>query len=230
FTITRQLVAVSLPNFAEGMSTSLANFPFNALLLLFGTEANAAYHIARRMYQQFTGPLYRSFSTVSSILVGQTLGDGDPDAARYAARAILALSVVTMSTAGAFLFVGASWIARAFTQDPTTLAYAVAFSRVFAVSMVFFGIFFPLAGTLRGAGDTRTPFYARFVGAFVVMLGGGYLLAIPLGYGLVGVYVALVLSYVTWAVIVAAGFLRGGWAETAATMMAERAATEAENS
>lgn len=230
FTITRQLVGVSLPNFAEGMSTSLANFPFNALLLLFGTEANAAYHIGRRIYQQFTGPLYRSFSTVSSIIVGQTLGDGDPDGARRAARAILVLSVLTMTAAGALLFVGAGWIARAFTQDPTTLGYAVDFTRVFAVSMLFFGIFFPLAGTLRGAGDTRTPFYARFVGAFVVMLGGGYLFAIPLGYGLVGVYVAIVLSYVTWAVVVAAGFLRGGWADTAASMMAERAATEAENS
>jgi Na+-driven multidrug efflux pump len=31
-TITRQLIAVSVPNFAEGMSTSLANFPFNALI------------------------------------------------------------------------------------------------------------------------------------------------------------------------------------------------------
>ncbi|ESS03787.1 MAG: Na+-driven multidrug efflux pump, partial [uncultured archaeon A07HR67] len=44
-TITRQIIGVSLPNFAEGMSSSLANFPFNALLLLFGTEVNAAYHI-----------------------------------------------------------------------------------------------------------------------------------------------------------------------------------------
>ena len=59
-TITRQLVAVSIPNFAEGMSSSIANFPFNALLLIFGTEATAAYHVARRIYQQLTGPLYRS--------------------------------------------------------------------------------------------------------------------------------------------------------------------------
>jgi len=32
--ITRQIIKVSLPKFAEGMSTSIVSFPFNALLLL----------------------------------------------------------------------------------------------------------------------------------------------------------------------------------------------------
>jgi len=225
-TITRQLVAVSTPTFLEGMSTSLANFPFNSLLLLFGTEANAAYHIGRRVYQQCAGPLYRSISTVASIVVGQTLGEGDDGDARYAATAILGLSVLTVSTAGAILYVAAEPIARVFTQDPTTLGHAVGFTRAFGVSLPFMAVFFPLAGTLRGAGDTRTPFYARLVGGFVFMLGASYLLGITLGYGLLGVYAGLVLSYVCWAAIVAAGFLRGEWTERAASMISERAQAE----
>mgnify|MGYP006876407066 FL=1 len=88
--------------------------------------------------------------------------------------------------------------------------------------MPLFGIFFPLAGALRGAGDTRTPFYARLVGAFVFMLGGSYVLAVPLGYGLWGVYAGMVLSYACMAAIVAAGFRWGGWRDTAASMIEER--------
>ena len=225
-TVTRQLVAVSVPTFAEGMSTSLANFPFNALLLLFGTEAAAAYHIGRRIYQQLTGPLYRSLSTVTSIIVGQRLGEGDPDGARYAATAILGFGVVLLGLAGIVLFVGSEALVGLFTDDRTTARYAVQFTRVFGVSMLFFGVFFPLAGALRGAGDTRTPFYARLLGAFVFMLGLSYLLAVPLGYGLFGVYVGVVLSYVCWAVVAAAGFLWGDWVGTAASMMAERADAE----
>jgi putative MATE family efflux protein len=225
-TVTRQLVAVSTPTFAEGMSTSLANFPFNALLLLFGTEAAAAYHIGRRIYQQLTGPLYRSLSTVTSIIVGQRLGQGDPEEARYAATAILGFGVVLLGLAGVVLFVGSEVLADLFTDDRATARYAVQFTRVFGVSMVFFGVFFPLAGALRGAGDTRTPFYARLLGAFVFMLGLSYLLAVPLGYGLFGVYVGVVLSYVCWAAVAAAGFLWGDWTGTAASMMAERAEAE----
>jgi putative MATE family efflux protein len=225
-TITRQLVAVSTPTFAEGMSTSLANFPFNALLLVFGTEATAAYHIGRRIYQQLTGPLYRSFSTVTSIIVGQHLGDGDPGAARYAATAVLGFSVVVLGCAGVLLVAGAESLVSVFTDDPATAGYAVQFTRVFGVSMLFFGIFFPLAGALRGAGDTRTPFYARLLGAFVFMVGVSYLLGVTLGFGLPGVYAGTILSYVCWAAVVVAGFVWGDWAGTAASMMADRAEAE----
>jgi putative MATE family efflux protein len=224
--ITRQLVRVSAPTFAEGMSTSLANFPFNALLLVFGTEATAAYHIGRRIYQQLTGPVYRSLSTVTSIMVGQRLGEADPDEARYTAKAILGFGVAVLGVAGVLLFVGARPLVSVFTDDPTTADFAVQFTRVFGVSMLFFGVFFPLAGALRGAGDTRTPFYARLLGAFVFLLGLSYLLAVPLGYGLLGVYVGTVLSYACWAAVAGAGFVWGDWAGTAASMMAERAEAE----
>jgi len=221
-TITRQIIGVSLPNFAEGMSTSLANFPFNALLLVFGTEVTAAYHIGRRIYQQLTGPIYRAVSTAASIVVGQSLGEGDPAGARYAGFAIAALSIVTMGAAGAVLCFGAEPVAAVFTDDPETLGHAVTFTRVFGVSMLFFGIFFPFAGGLRGAGDTRTPFYARAVGTFVFMLGASYLLALPLGWGLGGIYAGIVASYCCWAALVVAGFVWGDWADRAAGMMAER--------
>jgi putative MATE family efflux protein len=221
--ITRQLVAISVPNFAEGMSTSVANFPFNALLLLFGTEVTAAYHIGRRIYQQLTGPIYRAINTVSSILVGQALGDGDPAEARYIGLGIAALSILTLSVAGGVLVVGARPIAGVFTNDPVTLEYAIVFTKLFGVSMLSFGVFSPFAGSLRGAGDTRTPFYARAIGTFGFMLGLSFLLAIPLGWGLPGVYLGLVSSFVVWAVVVTVGFLRGNWAEHAAGLMADRA-------
>ncbi|ELY95818.1 MATE family efflux transporter [Natrialba taiwanensis] len=221
-TITRQLVAVSLPNFAEGMSTSLANFPFNALLLTFGTEVNAAYHIGRRIYQQLTGPLYRSFNVAASIVVGQTLGDGRPDEARFSGLAMTALSVLTLGIAGVVLVVGATPIARVFTNDAETLTHAATFTRVFGVSMLFFGIFFPISGSLRGAGDTRTPFYARFTGTFGFMLGVSYLAGITLDYGLPGVYVGIILSYAWWTLVVTAGFLWSDWADTAAALIDER--------
>jgi putative MATE family efflux protein len=221
--VTRQLVAVSLPSFAEGMSSTVANFPFNALLLLFGTEVNAAYHIGRRIYQQLTGPLYRSYSTAASIVVGQTLGEGRPADARFAGFAITGLSVLTMGVAGVVLLVGAEPIGRVFTGDPPTLEYAVSFTRVFGLSMLFMGLFFPFAGSLRGAGDTRTPFYARFFGTFAFLLGFSYVTGVTLGWGLTGVYAGIVLSYASWAAIAGMGYLWGDWADTAADMMAERA-------
>lgn len=224
-TVTRQIVAIGAPRFAEQMSSSIASFPFNALLLTFGTEVNAAYHIARRIYQQLAGPLYRSLSVASSIIVGQTVGTGDSDEARFSGFAIAAFSVATMGLGGVALFTAAAPLARFFSQDSLTIVYTVEFIRAFAATMVFFGLFYTFAGGLRGAGDTRTPFYAQFTGQLAFMLGFSYLVGIVLEYGLIGVYAGIVLTYAWGTVIVVAGFHWGSWADRAATMMTERTET-----
>lgn len=78
--IAKQLLVVSAPKVAEGLFATLVELPFNALLLAFGAEVNAAYQIGRRVYQQVTSPLARGFRTGASIVVGQALGEGDPNA------------------------------------------------------------------------------------------------------------------------------------------------------
>ena len=157
------------------------------------------------------------------MVVGQTLGEGDPEGARFSGLAITALGLLTLGIAGGVLFFGAESIARVFTNDAETLNYAIDFTRVFGISMLSFGVFSPIAGSLRGAGDTQTPFFARLTGTLAFTLGFAYLFGIVLDYGLLGVYAGLALTYAWWALVVAAGFRWGDWADKAAEMMAERA-------
>lgn len=223
-TITRQLVSISTPTFAEGMSSSLAEFPFNAITLLFGTDANAAYHIGRRIYQQLGGPLYRSYSVASSVIVGQLLGEGRPEEARFAGLSITALGVLTLSAVAVVLFVFAAPLADLFSSNAETAAIATDFVRLFTVAIASFGIFSPLAGALRGAGDTRTPFYARLSAAVVFLIGFSYVFGVVLGFGLPGVFAGLLLNFLWWSVVVTAGFVWGDWVERADALIAERAA------
>jgi putative MATE family efflux protein len=222
--LTRQLLEVAVPDVAGGLNTEIARFPFNSLLLLFGTEATAAYHIANRLYQQLAAPLFRAFRTVSSILVGQALGSDRPDDARYTAFAICGLSLAVLGALGALLFAGAGPLSTIFTDDPATIRFATGFNRTFAVAMALIGIYFPFSGALKGSGDTRTPFWAGVVGSYVFLLGVSFLLAVTLDYGLSGVYVGIVLSYVSRAVIVGARMFGDDWAELAARMIDEREA------
>lgn len=224
-TITRQLFAVSIPQFGEGMSATLAAFPFNALLLGFGTEVVAAFHIGRRMRQQVTAPFYRSFSTASSIIVGQTLGGDKPMSARFSGFAVISIALSLLILSGGAMFVGAEQLARLFTSDPATLGYAIDFARVFGVGGIFFGMFFVVAGGLRGAGETRVPFLARLSGAWVIMLGGTYLASEVFDVGVVAVYGVLILSYFWMLSVVSFWFLQGNWADRALAMMEERGST-----
>jgi putative MATE family efflux protein len=94
--ITKQLILISWPRIAEGVTEMIAEFPFNAILLAFGTEVNAAYHIGRRMYQQVASPLARGYGVAANIMVGQSLGRGDGAAAYYNGLAATALSTLTV--------------------------------------------------------------------------------------------------------------------------------------
>jgi len=66
--IAKQLVLISAPRIAEGLSEVVAQFPFNAILLAFGTEVNAAYHIGMRLYQQVAAPLSRGYGVAANVL------------------------------------------------------------------------------------------------------------------------------------------------------------------
>ncbi|WP_436343044.1 MATE family efflux transporter [Natronorubrum sp. FCH18a] len=229
WTITRQLLAISAPRIAEGLATTIIEFPFNSILLFFGTEVNAAYQIGRRVYQQLTGPLSRGYRTGTSIIVGQTLGDGDPAGARYNGWAAAALGVVTIGSLGAILFAAAEPLVALFTDDPETLFYASGFARAYALAAPVTALYIVLAGALTSGSDTQTPFIARVSGMFVGMLGVSAVGGIYLGYGVPAIYASIVVYYVWATTYVAVGFYRGGWIERTRTMMDERGSTPGED-
>ena len=220
--IAKQLVFVSAPRVGEGLVATAVEFPFNAILLGFGTEVNAAYHIGRRMYQQVTAPLARGYSVGASVLVGQGLGEGEPHQARFEGWATAALGLVTVGTIGLVLVAAAETFVRLFTRDPATVAYATDFARAYGLAAPATVLLIVLAGSLQGGSDTRTPFVARTTGMLGFMLGFSYLTGVVLGFGVIGVYAGIVLYNVWAAAIVGIQFYRGSWVDRATAMMEER--------
>lgn len=220
--IFRQLLVVSIPRIGEGLIATVAAFPFNAILLGFGTSVNAAFQIGRRMYQQVTGPLSRGYHVAASVLVGQSLGEGDPGGARFNGWAIAALGLLTVGVIGVVLAIFAPSFVHVFTDDPETVPYAVAFARTYGLAGAFLVVFSVLSGSLQGASETRVPLLARVSGLFAFQLGATYLLGVVWGYGPVGAYVGIGLAYAWMGAVVATGFHHGDWAGRAASMMADR--------
>lgn len=226
--IFRQLLVVSTPRIGEGLIATAAAFPFNAILLGFGTSVNAAFQIGRRMYQQVTGPLSRGYNVAASVMVGQALGSDDPAGARYNGWAIAALGLVTVGVIGVVLAVFAPTFVHVFTDDPETVPYAVAFARTYGLAGAFLVLFSVLSGSLQGASETRVPLLARVSGLFVFQLGATYLVGVVWGFGPLGAYLGIGLAYAWMGAVVAGGFHWGGWAGRAASMMADRSESTAE--
>lgn len=221
-TIARQILEIAIPRTATGISKTLADFPFNAILLLIGTEFNAGYQIGRRVYQQFSSPLSRAFRTTTSIIIGQEVGERDIESAVFHGKVIVVLATISAGVMGMVLWLGSDQLIRIFTQDQTTIRYGVIFIQVYAVSTVLYTISRVFSGGLEGGSDTRSPFIANLIGSFVVLVGVSYLFGIALGFGSTGIYAAVILHHLWLALYLGWLFLTQGWTSRALSMMDER--------
>lgn len=208
--IAREIFRIGMPQVLDRNVYAVGDIPLNAIILLFGTEANAAFQIGRRVQQYARMPNW-GFSTASSTLVGNHLGRGEPDDSERFGRGSVTLAVAVTGSLTAVLFVFARPVSSVFTTDPLTLDFSVAWVRALSVATVFQSVFAVLRGGLQGAGDTRWPLYATVVGIGGFTLGLSYVLGVALGVGILGVYLGVVLDYVVRSAVVYWRFASGRW-------------------
>ena len=207
--LTRQLITISSPLMARWVVNSLVIFPFLAIVSVFGTGAVAAFEVARRIRDLSNAPGW-GFGLASSSLVGQQLGAGEEDEAKAYGWDILRFATVVYLGVAFVVFVLARPIALVFVSEPDVLRQAVLFVRVGAFAVIWLGLDMTVTGSLRGAGDTRWPFYGK--------LAGLYLFAIPIAYlgvitpvGITAVYVAFIAETFVPAVVSYLRFWSEGW-------------------
>ncbi|MFW5736553.1 MAG: MATE family efflux transporter [Halanaerobium sp.] len=222
FILIKQLFKVSTPKILEGLYQSLITFPFNSIVLLFGTEAAAAYHIARRVFQQLIAPMHRSYYTVTAILSGQKIGADRVEDSKKTVEAMLILTVLSIGSFSLLIFFSSPYLVRLFGDNPATLAMAVRFLKALSIGGPVITIYGVLAGHLNGAGNTRSALYGNLLSQTFFKLGLSYLLGVYLNLGLVGVLIALPADFFGRALWVGRKYLSNDWIEEADFMINER--------
>ncbi|MFW5976760.1 MAG: MATE family efflux transporter [Bacillota bacterium] len=222
FTITKQLLIVSIPRSLQGGYQSLIAFPFNSLVLLFGTEAAAAYHIARRIQQQLMAPLHRSYGTVATILTGNRLGQKGYQDSRKVAKGMLWLTAITITFIGTNLFIFAPGLVKIFTEDAATIPFAVGFLRALSLGAPIIAVYRVLSGVLTGAGDTKTPFYGMVISQTLFKMGLSYILSVTLGLNITGIFIGLICDYIVQTFWVLRRFRTNKWITDAREMINDR--------
>ncbi len=188
--VVKKLFSVSLPLLGMRMARTLGQFPFLWILDGFGTGVVAAYQVGRRVELFAMEPAW-GFGTATSTLVGQSLGAEKEDEAELYGWDTLKISISVMLPIGFVLAIFAGPISGLFTDDPDVIFLSTRFIYVNAIGVLGYAINRIMRGALRGAGDTRWPFYGNMLGIYGWLLPVSYIFGIVLDYGLIAIFAAV---------------------------------------
>ena len=161
--IIRRVVKLSIPAMLERICMSLSGIVVTKSIATLGTAAVAANAVYSTAESLSFMPAF-AFATAATTLVGQSLGAQKPQLAKRYAWNTVGIGVGVMLLAGMGLFIFANPLVRIINSDPSVVTLAERCLRTVAFVQPVQVIAWVLAGALRGAGDTKWPFYITAAG------------------------------------------------------------------
>lgn len=149
---------------------------FNAVSVLMGTRGAdiAAAHQVAINFAMTTFMIPLALSSAITVRVGQALGAGNPEAARFSGAIGIATCAIFMTCSATVMLLFRDTVVLIYTNDPAVRSIAVSLLLAAAIFQIGDGVQIGAAGVLRGYKDTRFP--------MVINLFAYWVLAFPLAY------------------------------------------------
>ncbi|WP_374428287.1 MATE family efflux transporter [Tabrizicola sp.] len=189
-------VPIGLTGLAEG-----GMFQASALMMgWIGTVELAAHGIALEV-AALTFMLHVGLSSAATIRLARFDGQGDREALRQAAKVAVVISFgVAVASVTLFLSIPepivALFLDLSKPESAAILAYGTVLLGVAALFQLADGMQVMALGLLRGVKDTGVPMWLAAVSYWLIGIPCSYVLAFPLGFGGVGLWLGLVIGLV----------------------------------
>ena len=186
----RRLLRIGLPTGGESMSYSLSQVCIQAVCNNF-----ALFVINTRVYANMFAMLTYMFGSAMSqaaqVVVARLMGAEDIEETDRRVRQTLVASLVISGIVSVVLFLLCQPLIGLFTRDQAVkdlfrviMLIEIPLELGRAVNMV-------MCRSLQACGDIRFPITICIFSAWLVAVGGGALLAMPMGLGLAGLWIAM---------------------------------------
>jgi MATE family multidrug resistance protein len=139
--------------------------------------------------------------------VGNAIGRGQPEAARYAGLIGFVIVLFTQTLGASTMFFAPEFIVRIYTDDAAIMAIAVQLLFFSAIFQYSDGIQICAAGALRGLKDTLVPMYINILSYLVIGMSLGYYLTFNREMGPSGMWIGMIAGLTFGAVLLSTRFL-----------------------
>ena len=180
------------------------------IISMFGSDVLAGYTIGIRMVIFAILPGW-GLSNAAATMVGQALGAKDPDRAEASVWTAGKYNAIVFGAISVMFVIFAPWIVSIYTTDPHVAPHATNCLRIVSTGFVFFAYGLVFTQSFNGAGDTWTPTWINLLCFWVFQIPLAWFLAIQLGMGPTGVFIAMTVAFSMLAIVSGVIFRQGWW-------------------
>lgn len=213
FDILKSIFGIGLPASVENVLFNVGKLITQVFIVGLGTASIAGNYVASSVFGLINIP-GSALSIAAITMVGQSMGRGDSENAKDVLLYLTKLTSVCLLVISLFTFPFARLLASMYTNADDVISIAAGLIRTAALSMpTFWALSFILPAGLKGAGDGKYTMIVAIFSMWAFRVGFGYLLCIPLGLGVLGVWLGMYIDWVIRGIFFYMRLQRGKWKE-----------------
>ena len=190
----RTIWQVGAPVSGERIVQQAGILLYTKIVLIYGTVSYAAHQVGLSIESLSFLPGY-GFAIAAATMVGQSIGAGKYTRAKLENWEANRLATFIMSAMGIVFFFFPYALLRAFTSDEAVIDLGTVFLKIVALLQVPLALTMVLAGSLRGAGDTRFIMIATMIGMWGVRIPIAFVMGYWLTLGVIYVWLAMIADW-----------------------------------
>lgn len=189
----KRLLAIGIPSGGESISYNGSQICIQTICNLFATFVVNT-RVYANLFANLTYLFASAISQAAQVVAARLMGAGDIQQTSRCVKQTLFAALLVSGAMSALLYAGAVPFYSLFTRDPQVLALAKTIMLIEIPLELGRAVNMVMCRTLQACGDIRFPITICIIDAWLVGVGGSYLLGVVLGWGLAGLWAAMALD------------------------------------
>ncbi len=195
FRIIKNILSISLPMTIDGAIFQVGKILLQSLVVTFGTSAIAANAVANSVCNFACIP-GNALGVVLIMIVGQLIGAKEYDKVKVYTKKLIVWGMATMAIINVFIFIFINPILSIYNLTPEGNKIANTIILLHCVTSTFLWTFsFTLPNALRASNDARFTMFISIISMWVFRIGFSYILCLNLGFGVMGIWIAMAIDW-----------------------------------
>lgn len=215
WTVIRRILFIGIPSGIENGIFQLGRVIVVSIIAGFGTVQIAANGVANSL--DGMGCIVGQAMSLAMIsVVGRCVGAGDLKQVKYYTKKLLGMTYLYTAVVNSIILLSLPWILKLYglSEETTALAYTLVMIHN-GMAIFLWPLSFVLPNMLRACNDVRYTMAVSIFSMFTFRIGFSYIIGVNMGYGAVGVWIAMLLDWVFRVILFVGRYLTGRWKKMA---------------